>query len=126
MLSTQQVHDRYKDLAKVESAFRAIKTGCLEIRPVYVRKDSRTRGHVFVTMLSYMIAQSFSTAIKPLHLPANLAWDYVDQLQTTTLSFKELSVKKIQTPTSKCAAIFNAIGLKIPNLSFRTDLRPVV
>ena len=52
------MHARYKDLAKVESAFRTIKTGMLGIRPVYVRKESRTRGHVVVTMLGYMIAQS--------------------------------------------------------------------
>ena len=67
-LPKEAVHARYKDLAKVESAFRTIKTGMLEIRPVYVRKESRTRGHVLVTMLAYMIAQSFQTAIAPLSL----------------------------------------------------------
>ena len=29
-----------------------MKTGLLEIRPVFVRKESRTRGHVFCSMLA--------------------------------------------------------------------------
>ena len=120
-LPKEAVHARYKDLAKVESAFRTIKTGMLEIRPVYVRKESRTRGHVLVTMLAYMIAQSFQTAIAPLNLTTTAAWDYVAQLQTIRLSIAHSTlppVKKIQTPTPICAAIFAALNLKIPNLSF--------
>ena len=120
-LPKEAVHARYKDLAKVESAFRTIKTGMLEIRPVYVRKESRTRGHVLVTMLAYMIAQSFQAAIAPLNLTTTAAWDYVAQLQTVRLSIAHSRlppVKKIQTPTPTCAAIFAALNLKIPNLSF--------
>jgi transposase len=51
------IHERYKDLAYVESAFRNMKTTQLEIRPVNVRKASRTRGHVFIVMLSYFISK---------------------------------------------------------------------
>ncbi|MCK5187796.1 MAG: IS1634 family transposase, partial [Deltaproteobacteria bacterium] len=42
-------------MAQVEYGFRTIKTGLLETRSVYVRKEERTRGHVFVVMLSYII-----------------------------------------------------------------------
>ena len=45
--SAQSVHERYKDLAMVESAFRTVKSD-LDIRPVYVRKEENTRGHVLV------------------------------------------------------------------------------
>lgn len=58
-LSAKGVHERYKDLALVEQAIRKLKTGCLEVRPIYVRKESRTRGHVFVTMLAYMLVHEF-------------------------------------------------------------------
>lgn len=51
------LHGRYKDLAYVESAFRDMKTNQLEVRPVNVRKASRTRGHVFIVMLSYFISK---------------------------------------------------------------------
>ena len=49
------VHDRYKDLAQVEWAFRTSKTTHLECRPIHVRLATRTRGHVLVVMLAYRI-----------------------------------------------------------------------
>jgi len=55
VVSKEVVHDRYKDLALVEWAFRSSKTVHLEVRPIYVRRESRTRGHVFVVMLAYLI-----------------------------------------------------------------------
>ncbi len=51
-LATQAVHDSYVGLQKVERDFRTMKTGMLEVRPVFVRKDSRTRGHIFSCMLA--------------------------------------------------------------------------
>ena len=55
------VHDRYKDLALVEWAFRESKTVHLEIRPVNVRLETRTRGHAFVVMLAYSIIRALAT-----------------------------------------------------------------
>ena len=51
------VHDRYKDLASVEQAFRTCKTAHLEVRPIFLRRDARTRAHAFVVMLAYQIIQ---------------------------------------------------------------------
>jgi len=62
------VHDRYKDLAKVDRAFRAMKTAHLEVRPVYVRLAERTRAHVFIVMLAYMITRELETCWKGLNL----------------------------------------------------------
>lgn len=59
--STETIHNRYKDLSLVESAFRTMKTGHLEVRPIYVRKESRTRGHVFVVMLAYILRRRLSS-----------------------------------------------------------------
>jgi hypothetical protein len=39
------VHDRYKDLAAVEQAFRTCKTAYLEVRPIFLRREARTRAH---------------------------------------------------------------------------------
>jgi hypothetical protein len=56
----QTVHDRYKDLAQVEWAFRTSKTAMLEMRPLHVRKEKRTRGHALVVMLAYRIVQDLA------------------------------------------------------------------
>jgi transposase len=54
-LNTQDVHDRYKDLQEVERNFRRLKTTLLEVRPIFVRKEQRTRGHVFIAMLALKV-----------------------------------------------------------------------
>lgn len=56
-MDAQTAHDRYKDLAQVEQDIRTLKTGLLEVRPVFVRKERRTRGHVFVCMLALKLSR---------------------------------------------------------------------
>ena len=56
-LSGQDVHDSYVNLQKVERDFRQMKTGLLEVRPVFVRKESRTRGHVFCCLLALKLSR---------------------------------------------------------------------
>jgi len=55
--TAQVVHDRYKDLTLVEQNFRTSKTVELEMRPVHVRLESSTRGHVLVVMLAHRLIQ---------------------------------------------------------------------
>ena len=52
VVDKQIVHDRYKDLVQVEWAFRDSKTVQLEMRPVYLRDENRTRGHALVVMVA--------------------------------------------------------------------------
>jgi hypothetical protein len=56
-LTTQAVHDSYMALQRVERDFRTMKTGLLEIRPLFVRKESRTRGHVFCCLLALKLSR---------------------------------------------------------------------
>ena len=57
LLDTQNTHDRYQDLQRVEQDFRMMKTGLLEVRPIFLRKARRTRGHVLVCMLALKLAR---------------------------------------------------------------------
>ena len=57
VVSKDVVHDRYKDLTRVEWAFRDSKSVHLEMRPVYLRAENRTRGDTLVVMLAYLMAQ---------------------------------------------------------------------
>jgi transposase len=51
----EDIHRAYKTLIKVEKAFKTLKTDYLEIRPLYLRTDSRIVGHTIVSMLAYNI-----------------------------------------------------------------------
>jgi transposase len=63
-MSAQVVHDSYVGLQKVERDFRAMKTGLLEVRPIFVRKESRTRGHVLACMLALKISREMDRRLK--------------------------------------------------------------
>jgi hypothetical protein len=66
--NTQQVHDRYVDLTSVERDFRTLKTGLLEIRPVFLRRADRTRGHALVSLLALKLARELDRRMAPLGL----------------------------------------------------------
>jgi transposase len=63
-LSGQQVHDSYVRLQKIERDFRQLKTGLLEVRPIWVRKESRTRGHVFCCMLALKLSREMERRLQ--------------------------------------------------------------
>jgi hypothetical protein len=54
-LTAESTVRAYKDLSKVERAFRSIKTVDLKIRPIYHRLEDRVRAHVFLCMLAYYV-----------------------------------------------------------------------
>ncbi|HEX7511819.1 MAG TPA: IS1634 family transposase, partial [Candidatus Methylomirabilis sp.] len=63
-MSAQVVHDSYVSLQQVERDFRALKTGLLEVRPVFVRKESRTRGHVFSCLLALKLSREVTRRLQ--------------------------------------------------------------
>jgi hypothetical protein len=66
--STQQVHDGYLALTQVERDFRTLKTGLLQLRPIFLRKAERTRGHALVTMLALKLAREVDRRVARLGL----------------------------------------------------------
>ena len=113
----QRVHDRYKDLSQVEYAFRTMKTGFLEVRPVYVRKAKRTRGHVFITMLAYMIIHEIRRLI-PVgdgmtmkEILARLKAVALVELQDDNGAFY-----RVPEPDKATLDILNQLGVSIPSV----------
>jgi transposase len=56
----------YKDLSKVEHAFRSIKTVDLKVRPIFHWLDDRIRAHVFLCMLAYYVEWHMRRRLAPL------------------------------------------------------------
>ena len=65
-MSGEEVVRTYKDLAKVERAFRSLKTVDLHVRPIYHRLEDRVRAHVFLCMLAYYVEWHMRRALAPL------------------------------------------------------------
>lgn len=88
----EMVNARYKDLALVEWAFRTSKTGLLEMRPVYVQRESRTRGHALVVMLSYLMVHRLCRLWQTVELTLE---DAIKELSTLCLTDVQVEGKTI-------------------------------
>ncbi len=73
----------------VEWAFRTSKTAHLEVRPVYVRTEAATRGHVLVVMLAYMIVRELKKAWRHLDLRVEEVLEELNRLCAMQLSLKD-------------------------------------
>lgn len=65
-LSAGETVQAYKDLARVERAFRCLKTVDLDIRPIRHWTAPRVRAHVFLCMLAYHVEWHLRQALAPL------------------------------------------------------------
>ena len=66
VLGAEDTVRAYKDLAKVERAFRCLKTVDLHVRPIHHRLVPRVRAHVFLCMLAYYVEWHMRRAWAPL------------------------------------------------------------
>jgi transposase len=65
-MSSEQLVESYKNLSKVETAFRCLKSIDLEIRPIYHRLAHRVKAHVFLCMLAYYVVRHMRNTLAPL------------------------------------------------------------
>ena len=111
----QDVQSRYKDLALVESAFRTIKTTMEEIHPVFVRKEPRTRGHVFVCMLAYLILKYIDEITSNLGLTKKFVIDTLNQISYIRYDFANQEIKALPDKFyDHQEQILKALNVKLP------------
>src|ERR1700729_2067689 len=65
-LDANEAVQAYKDLSRVERAFRSLKTVDLDIRPIRHWTAPRVRAHVFLCMLAYHVEWHLRDALAPL------------------------------------------------------------
>ena len=110
------VHDRYKDLALVEWAFRESKTMHLEMRPVHVRLETRTRGHAFVVMLAYSIIRALAALWRDLDLTVQEGLDQLATLCLNEILLPDGSVSyQLPTPRDGVQQLLDAAQVRLPS-----------
>jgi transposase len=121
-LSTQDVHDRYKDLQAVERNFRRLKTTFLEVRPIFVRKEPRTRGHVFVAMLALKVLRLMdqrlggvfgTTDTNPEAETADSALAALSRLSLQHYCIGEQDILGLPRPDARQQQILDALNVKL-------------
>ena len=122
----QIIHNRYKDLAEVERAFRTFKTGFLEVRPVYVQTEKSTRGHVLVVMLSYIIVRRLRRAWEKSDLTVEEGLKQLSTLCSMEMKVKnQASCLKIPRPREKSRQLLKAIDIRMPIVLPHRNVRVV-
>jgi transposase len=115
VITAAQIHDRYKDLSKVEQAFRTMKTGLLEIRPLFVRRADHTRGHVFMVMLSYLLSKEIESSTIDLKITTS---ELMHDLDRICIHYQwlpgEVRIARLPKPTAAQAEILQSLEIKLP------------
>jgi len=116
--SAEQLHDRYKDLAKVEKAFRTMKTGHLEIRPIFVRTAEHTRAHVFIVMMAYLLRRQLESAWRDIDVTVEEGIVQLSTLcaekVTVGLDSDESGFLSVPAPRDSVSELFAAAQIKPP------------
>jgi hypothetical protein len=114
-IDAKAIHDRYKDLAMVETAFRTSKTSHLEVRPVFVRTEASTRGHVLVVMLAYMLVRELKRAWKDLDLTVEEGLAELNRICAMELSVAGMdAILRLPGPSLLAKQLLDALQVNLP------------
>ena len=116
-ISKETVHSRYKDLAKVEWAFRTSKTTELEIRPIHVRLAGRTRGHALVVMLAYKIVQELANRWRNIELTVQEGINELSQVCAIEMRVNNKPfANRIPHPRDSIKKLLTGAGVHLPEI----------
>ena len=108
----------------MERDFRTLKTGLLEVRPVWVRNESRTRGHVFCCLLALKVSREMERRLGAAFGTTQTRADAItlpDALLASTrlclLHYtvdEKTTVTKLPHPDARQHEILKALGVSLP------------
>lgn len=112
-LDKEAVHKAYKGLSEVERDFRTMKTD-LDVRPVYVRKQSRTRGHVLVVMLALILRRESEKRLANIDLVPTRAVEILNGWTVLRESLGSVRYSRLPAPNAHQQEILDALEVKQP------------
>lgn len=112
----QVLHDRYCDLENVERAFRTMKTTHLDMRPVFVRKEESTRGHVFVVMLALLLQRHLEECWAGLDLTVEEGLDELGAIPEEEIKLGTATVRRIPIPNEVGRQLLEKAGVELPEV----------
>jgi transposase len=116
-VSARTIHDRYKDLTKVEQAFRTMKTVLLEMRGIFVRTEEHTRAHVFIVMMAYLLARELDQAWREMNVTVGEGLTELISIQTTYFSLDgKTTIQTIPQPRPLGKMLLDNLGITLPDV----------
>lgn len=117
VLSKEVIHSRYKDLAKVEQAFKIDKSE-LEIRPIYLRKKEKTIAHLEICMLAYLLQRKLKQAWKEFDIKTSEGIETLKEISAKLIENKATGTKQIMInrPNPECKELLQKLKVYIPDV----------
>jgi len=116
-VSKEIIHTRYKNLAKVEWAFRTSKTAELEMRPIHVRLAGRTRGHALVVMLAYRIVQELADRWQNINLTVQEGINELSQVCAIEMRINNKPFcNRIPEPRASIKVLLKEADVRLPEV----------
>ena len=109
-MTAEQVRGQYKNLQKVEHAFRNLKSDSISLRPVFHRREQQTRGHVLLCMFAYAIIKEMENRLLPFLKKYN-------RTQNTQLSLNDLTAELDNIKICELSIGNGAVSLQRPELN---------
>ena len=115
----------YRNLQKVEQAFKNMKTVLLELRPIYHKTDKRVEAHIFIVMLAYYLQWHAMQRLNPLFdtdgVGKNRLWTFETVVERLKHICKvenivaDIVIKtNISKPQKDQQCILNLLNVKLP------------
>jgi transposase len=112
-LSKDEVHKQYKELAAVEWAFRITKSS-LEIRPIYLRTEERTRGYLVICLLAYKIEKYLREKWASINTTVMEALASLSKITAIKAGVGEAEILRILTPDDYSKKLFDEANVSLP------------
>jgi len=111
---TQTLHDRYCDLEKVERTFRTMKTVHLDLRPVFVKKEVSTKGHVFAVMLAIILQRELEQCWRNLDITVEEGIDELGAICAHEFRLGKITINDIPKPRKRVAELLKSASVVLP------------
>ena len=109
----ETIHTRYRDLSKVEVGFRTMKSGLLEVRPIWLRRANRTKAHVFICMMAYMVRRKLH-AIRDHEETVHDVMVELARIARVDLILPTGTIPSIPHPPLRAAEILRSLKVSLP------------
>ena len=117
------IHQRYKDLANVEWAFRTMKSDTIELRPVHVRKKTRTRGHAFIVIIGYIIEKYLREKWKDINITVEEGISELSSINSMEIQVGAVKYNQIPQARDIGSKLLNALSIKLPEAIPHTNIQ---
>ena len=91
-----------------------MKGDILNIRPLYLRKAERTKGHVVVVMLGYMILHKLKELWSSIDGTIEESLDDFNNICILNVEHNKNNFLKLSNPNAKCSNLLNLAKIKWP------------